>query len=66
MQQYKDGIYEGDYGITYFVKDNRILLTHLGSTYRSTKHFIFGNWRQNLPTNLVEQFDEVYNKVKQW
>ena len=66
MQQYKDGIYEGDYGITYFVKDNKILLTHLGSTYRSTKHFIFGNWRQNLPTNLVEQFDEVYNKVKQW
>ena len=66
MNEYKDGIYEGDYGITYFVKDNKILLTHLGQTYRSTKHFVFGNWRQNLPTNLVEQFDEVYNNVKQW
>ena len=66
MNEYKDGIYEGDYGITYFVKDNRILLTHLGQTYRSTKHFVFGNWRQNLPTNLVKQFDEVYNNVKQW
>ena len=66
MNEYKDGIYEGDYGITYFVKDNKILLTHLGQTYRSTKHFVFGNWRQNLPTNLVKQFDEVYNNVKQW
>ena len=66
MNEYKDGIYEGDYGITYFVKDNKILLTHLGQTYRSTKHFVFGNWRQNLPTNLVDQFDEVYNSVKQW
>ena len=66
MNKYKDGIYEGDYGITYFVKDNKILLTHLGQTYRSTKHFVFGNWRQNLPTNLVDQFDEVYNNVKQW
>ena len=66
MNEYKDGIYEGDYGITYFVKDNKILLTHLGQTYRSTKHFVFGNWRQNLPKNLVDQFDEVYNNVKQW
>ena len=66
MNEYKDGVYEGDYGITYFVKDNKILLTHLGQTYRSTKHFVFGHWRQNLPINLVAQFDEVYNNVKQW
>ena len=66
MNQYKDGIYEGDYGITYFVKDNKILLTHLGQTYRSTKHFVFGNWKQELQPTMVELFDEVYNKVKQW
>ena len=30
MIKYKDGIYEGDYGITYFIKDNKVLLTHLG------------------------------------
>tara|TARA_R110002020_G_scaffold90736_1_gene220952 strand:+ start:294 stop:494 length:201 start_codon:yes stop_codon:yes gene_type:complete len=66
MNQYKDGIYEGDYGITYFVKDNKILLTHLGQTYRSTKHFVFGNWRQELQPEMANQFDEVYNKVKQW
>tara|TARA_R110001583_G_C5369967_1_gene382589 strand:- start:86 stop:286 length:201 start_codon:yes stop_codon:yes gene_type:complete len=66
MKEYKDGIYEGDYGITYFVKDNKILLTHLGQTYRSTKHFVFGNWRQELQSEMANQFDEVYNKVKQW
>ena len=66
MQQYKDGIYEGDYGITYFVKGNRILLTHLGNTYRSTKHFIFGNWKHKLRPEMYEEFDDVYNKVKQW
>ena len=66
MKNYKDGIYEGDYGITYFVKDNRILLTHLGQTYRSTRHFVFGNWQQDLQPKMVDQFDEIYNKVKQW
>ena len=66
MNNYKDGIYEGDYGITYFVKYSRILLTHLGQTYRSTKHFVFGNWRQDLQPKMVDQFDEIYNKVKQW
>ena len=66
MNEYKDGVYEGDYGITYFVKDNKILLTHLGQTYRSTKHFVFGNWRQDLQPKMINQFDEIYNKVKQW
>ena len=66
MQQYRDGIYEGDYGITYFVKDNKILLTHLGQTYRSTKHFVFGNWREELQPEMVNQFNEVYNKSKSW
>ena len=66
MNEYKDGIYEGDYGITYFVKDNKILLTHLGQTYRSTKHFVFGNWKYKLRPEMYEEFDDVYNKVKQW
>ena len=66
MKQYKDGIYEGDYGITYFVKDSKVLLKHLGIVYRSTKHFMFGNWREELQPGMQDQFDEVYNKVKQW
>jgi argininosuccinate lyase len=39
---------------------------HLGTVYRSTKHFVFGNWREDLQPGMVEQFDEVYNKAKQW
>ena len=66
MNKYKDGIYDGDYGITYFVKDGKILLTHLGQTYRSSKHFVFGNWKQELQPIMDDQFDEIYNKVKQW
>ena len=66
MNEYKDGVYEGDYGITYFVKDNKILLTHVGQTYRSTKHFVFGNWKYKLRPEMYEEFDDVYNKVKQW
>ena len=63
---YKNGIYEGDYGIIYFVHDDKVLLKHLGTVYRSTKHFVFGNWREDLQPKMVEQFDEVYNKAKQW
>ena len=66
MIKYKDGIYEGDYGITYFIKDNRVLLTHLGNTYKASVLSMFGNWSQDLPSKLAEQFDDVYKKVKQW
>tara|TARA_R110000823_G_scaffold80765_1_gene183729 strand:+ start:64 stop:264 length:201 start_codon:yes stop_codon:yes gene_type:complete len=66
MNKYKDGIYDGDYGIIYFVHDGRILLRHLGTTYKSTKHFVFGNWREELQPEMVNEFDEVYNKVKKW
>ena len=66
MNEYKNGIYDGDYGIKYFVKDCKILLTHLGITYRSSKHFVYGNWKQELQPIMIDQFDEIYNKVKQW
>jgi len=66
MIKYKDGIYEGDYGITYFIKDNRVLLTHLGNTYKASVLSIFGNWKYKLRPEMYEEFDDVYNKVKQW
>ena len=66
MSEYKDGIYEGDYGITYFVKDNRIILTHLGQTYRSTKHFVFGDYVSPLQPMMIEKFDEAYNNSQNW
>ena len=66
MMQYKNGVYEGDYGIRYFVHDGRVLLTHLGNTYKASPLFLFGNWREELLPEMVDQFSEVYNKSKQW
>ena len=31
VKYYKDGIYRGDYGITYFVLNNKILMKHFGN-----------------------------------
>ena len=49
---YKDGIYRGDYGITYFVLNEKILMKHLGTMYKTTKHFIFGEWAYPLTDDM--------------
>ena len=66
VKEYKDGIYRGDYGITYFVLNNRILMKHLGSMYKTTKHFIFGDWAYPLTDDMKMEFDNIYNKVNKW
>ena len=66
VKEYKDGIYRGDYGITYFVLNERILMKHLGTIYKTTKHFMFGDYKSPLQDIMVEKFDEVYNNCKNW
>ena len=68
MTKYKNGIYEGDYGVSYFIKDGRVLLKHLGTMYKATPHFVFGNYKYPLTDDMNNTFEEVYNneKVKQW
>tara|TARA_R100001082_G_scaffold110125_1_gene89060 strand:+ start:851 stop:1039 length:189 start_codon:yes stop_codon:yes gene_type:complete len=61
----KDGIYKSDNAI-YFVLDNKILMRLMGEMYKTTKSFIQGDWKENLQPGMVEQFDEVYDKAKQW
>ena len=61
----KDGIYKSNDAV-YFVLNEKILMKILGSMYKTTKHFMFGDWKQELQPEMEEQFDEVYNKVKQW
>jgi len=61
----KDGIYKSDNAI-YFVLDNKILMRIMGEMYKTTKSFMQGDWKEDLQTGMVEQFDEVYNEVKQW
>jgi len=61
----KDGIYKSN-DATYFVLNGKVLMRIMGSMYKTTKHFMFGNYIQELQPGMIEQFDEVYNEVKQW
>ena len=61
----KDGIYKSDNAI-YFVLDNKVLMRLMGEMYKTTKGFMQGDWKEDLQPGMVEQFDEVYNEVKQW
>ena len=61
----KDGIYKSN-DATYFVFNEKILMRMLGSMYKTTKHFMFGDWKQELQPEMIEDFDRVYNNVKQW
>ena len=63
---YKDGIYRGDYGITYFVLNEKILMKHLGTMYKTTKHFIFGEWAYPLTDDMEMEFNNIYKKVNKW
>ena len=64
----QDGIYysKANGGTTWFVLNERILMRILGETYKTTKHFVFGEYKTPLQPQMVENFDEVYNNVKQW
>jgi hypothetical protein len=66
VKEYKDGIYRGDYGITYFVLNEKILMKHLGTMYKTTKHFIFGEWAYPLTDDMEMEFNNIYKKVNKW
>ena len=38
----------------------------LGSMYKTTKHFNFGEYQEPLKPGMIENFDEAYNEAKQW
>ena len=61
----KDGIYRGD-NTTYFVLNEKVLMKILGSMYKTTKHFNFGEYQEPLKPGMIEQFDEVYSECKNW
>ena len=64
----KDGIYFSNEngGITYFELNEKILMRLMGNTYRITKHFMFGDYKTPLQPQMIEHFDEVYNKCENW
>ena len=46
----KDGIYytPANGGTTYFVLNEKVLMKLMGDVYKTTKHFVFGEWKQEL------------------
>ena len=61
----KDGIYKSNDAI-YFVLNEKVLMKILGSMYKTTKHFMFGDYKTSLQPQMIEHFDEVYNECKNW
>ena len=68
MTNLKDGIYEGDYGITYFVLNDKVLAKHLGKIYKSSILFVYGRWKYPLTKDMEIKFNDAYNheKIKVW
>ena len=61
----KDGIYRSD-NATYYVLNEKILMTIMGEMYKTTKNFMQGNYEKELNQEMINEFDEAYNKAKSW
>jgi hypothetical protein len=61
----KDGIYKSN-DATYFVLNGKVLMRIMGSMYKTTKHFMFGDWVQDLKPEMEKDFNDVYNESKNW
>ena len=61
----KNGIYKSNDAV-YFVLDGKVLMRIMGSMYKTTKHFMFGDWKQDLKPEMEKEFNKVYNESKNW
>jgi len=61
----KNGIYKSN-DATYFIFNGKILIRILGETYKTTKHFMFGEWKEDLRPGMEDQFHTVYHESKPW
>ena len=61
----KNGIYRSD-NATYYVLNEKILMNLMGEMYKTTKSFMQGDYEKELCKEMIDEFDGVYNKVKEW
>jgi hypothetical protein len=61
----KNGIYRSD-NATYYVLNEKILMTIMGEMYKTTKNFMQGSYEKELNQEMINEFDEAYNKAKSW
>ena len=61
----KDGIYRSE-NANYYVLNGKILMRLMGEMYKTTKNFMQGDYVTELNQVMISEFDEIYNKVKNW
>ena len=61
----KNGIYRSD-NATYYVLNEKILMSVMGEMYKTTKNFMQGDYVRELNSLTIGEFDRVYDKVKNW
>ena len=61
----KDGIYRSE-NANYYVLNGKILMRLMGEMYKTTKNFMQGDYVTELNQGMISEFDEIYNKVKNW
>tara|TARA_R100001530_G_scaffold99226_1_gene68977 strand:- start:39 stop:227 length:189 start_codon:yes stop_codon:yes gene_type:complete len=61
----KNGIYRS-VSATYYVLNEKILMTIMGEMYKTTKNFMQGNYEKELNQEMINEFDKAYNEAKSW
>ena len=61
----KNGIYKSENAI-YFIYNDKIMMRVNGGMYKTNENFMQGKWVDDLKPEMIEQFKEVYNKLKSW
>ena len=63
--KFKNGIYKSENAI-YFISCDQIMMRINGGMYKTNENFMQGKWVDDLKPEMIEQFKEVYNKLKSW
>jgi hypothetical protein len=63
--KFKNGIYKSENAI-YFIYCDQIMMRINGGMYKTNENFMQGKWVDDLKPEMIEQFKEVYNKLKSW
>ena len=61
----ENGVYRSDNAL-YYVLDKKILMKIMGEWYKTTENFMQGDYIDDLPSGIKDEFSRVYGEVKQW
>ena len=61
----KDGIYRSDNAL-YYVLNKQILMKLMGQWYKTNENFMQGDYVEELPGGIKDEFSSVYSQVTGW